>query len=81
MNNLLDLAGHFLYIALRVVLLPVFIALDVFLGAWLMAKFIKKWTLAAFMKASKRQPIQHATFKKSLFLLRPKAIGVTANTH
>jgi len=80
MNNLLDIAGHFLYITVSIILLPVFIALDIFIGAWLTVKFIKKWIHSIHMRARKK-PVYHAGFKKSLAFLKAKTISVTANGH
>jgi hypothetical protein len=79
MNNLLDIAGHFLYIALSIILLPVFIALDIFLGAWITAKNVKRWSGIVSMKLKKKQPVYHPGFKKSLAFLKAKTISVTAN--
>ena len=81
MNNLLDIAGHFLYIAVSIILLPVFIALDIFLGAWLTARFIKNWSQNMYIRAKKKHPVYHAGFKKSLVFFKAKSIGVPANGH
>jgi hypothetical protein len=81
MNNVLDLTGHFLYIALRIVLLPVFVALDIFLGAWLTAKFIRKGAGILYIKAKKKHLVPQPAFKKGLIVLRAKLIGVPANGH
>jgi hypothetical protein len=70
MNNLLDIAGHFLYIALRIILLPLFVALDIFLGTWLAAKFLKKWSRAVYIKATKKQAFRQPAFKKGLVIFR-----------
>lgn len=79
MNNLLDIAGHFLYIAWRIVLLPVFVALDIFLGAWLTARFIKQWGRTLSVRIKRKQASSPIVFKKGLVLLKAKSISVPAN--
>ena len=79
MNYILDIAGHFLNIALRIILLPVFMTLDIFLGAWATAKFIKRWSRALPVRIKRKQPAPHFVFKKSLVLLKAKSIGVPVN--
>lgn len=79
MNNLLDIAGHFLYLAVSIILLPVFIALDIFIGGWLTVKSIRKWVRSIHL--AKKKPVYHAGFKKSLAFLKAKTISVTANGH
>jgi hypothetical protein len=81
MNNLLDITGHFLYLAVSIILLPVFIALDIFIGAWLMARFIKRRGRILYIRAKKKQPVYHPAFKKSFLFLKAKSIGMPANGH
>jgi hypothetical protein len=81
MNELLDITGHFLYIAWRLILLPVFVALDCFLGLWMAAKFISKMIKKHQAKIKRKQPSHHLGLRKSLVLLRAKFIGVHANGH
>jgi hypothetical protein len=81
MNNLLDITGHFLYLALNIILLPVFVALDCFLGLWIALKFCRKTIYKLRHSRNRQKQINDPAFKKSLVLLRAKFVGVHANGH
>lgn len=81
MNSLLDITGHFLYLALRIILLPLFIMLDCFLGLWLVAKFSRKFFHKTYY-SSKQKHVQHQlALKKRMVLLRTKFVGFNVNGH
>ena len=79
MNTLLDVTGHFLYLAVSIILLPVFVALDIFLGAILTVKFISRSVKKLHLKAKHREPLLQMGMKKSLLYLRAKAVRITVN--
>ena len=77
MNILLDVAGHFLYLLLSIVLLPVFITLDVVLGAWIAAKAINKLVRKLYTRYRRsKDPLQLVPSRKRLAEWRTKWAGV-----
>lgn len=81
MNNLLDITGHFIYLALSIILLPVFVALDCILGIWMAAKFTKKLCAKLYVKTRQKNLHYQLAFKKRWMFLRTKFIGVHVNSH
>jgi hypothetical protein len=81
MNSLLDITGHFLYLALNIILLPVFVALDCFLGIWMAAKFTRKLCTKLYIKARQKNLHYQLAFKKRWVFLRTKFVGVHVNSH
>jgi hypothetical protein len=81
MNSLLDITGHFLYLALNIILLPVFVALDCFLGIWMAAKFTRKLSTKLYKKARQKNLHYQLVFKKRWVFLRTKFVGVHVNSH
>ena len=71
MNQLLDLTGRLLDIALRIILLPVLVALDCFLGAWMALKWIRKKIQSFPSRTRKKQSFPSLPFKRTLAF--PKA--------
>lgn len=81
MNNLLDITGHFIYLALSIILLPVFVALDCFLGIWMAAKITRKLCAKLYIIARQKNLHYQLSFKKRWMFLRTKFIGVHVNSH
>jgi hypothetical protein len=66
MNHLTDLAGLLLYIAFRIILLPVFIALDCFLGIWIAVKYINRLISTLMVRARQKRPSRSLQLKRDL---------------
>jgi hypothetical protein len=66
MNHLTDLAGLLLYIAFRIILLPVFVALDCFLGTWMALKYISRLIRTLTIRARRKKPSQSLQLKRNL---------------
>jgi hypothetical protein len=83
MNDLLDITGHFLYITLRIILLPVFVALDCFLGLWIAIKIMNRFIAGLHFRSRQKGAYHTQTlaFKKGIMVLREKLVGATVNTH
>ncbi|MGZ3837971.1 MAG: hypothetical protein ACXVMS_03025 [Flavisolibacter sp.] len=80
MNSLLDLTGHFLYIALRILLLPLFILLDIFLGVLLAIRFFNRQVGQWKSRPRQGQLPYQLGFKKRPAFLRTK-FSVQVNGH
>lgn len=76
MNNLLDIAGGLLYIAFRIILLPVFVVLDCFLGLWITAKFINRMVKALSLRLRKKPSSPPLQLKRNLAFSRAKFSGI-----
>lgn len=72
MNQVLDVAGSFLYMALSVVLFPVFMLFDVVMGAWLLARWSRKNGKVLLLRFSHKQAAYHIRVKKAMVLSRAK---------
>lgn len=57
MNTLLSLTGDLLYLVLRVVLLPLFLCLDLFIAGWMLAVFLLR-----LRHRAARRHLPHAFF-------------------
>ena len=75
-NNLLDIAGSLLYIAFRIILLPVFVALDCFLGAWIALKFINRLIRNFPVRARKKRTTPSLQLKRTLVFPETKFSSV-----
>jgi hypothetical protein len=80
MNNILDVASHFIYIALSIILLPVFVTLDIVLGVWIASRFIKRTSRKMARRIRDKQPSYQLAFRKSVHSLRGKLAGVPVNS-
>jgi len=81
MNQLLDITGYFLNIILRIVLFPLFVALDCLLASWVAMRSIKSFSKRILLRIKQRPAIYQPALKKSLDSLRTRFIGVHANSH
>jgi hypothetical protein len=72
MNQFFDIAGSLLYMALSVVLLPVFILFDMVMGAWMLAKWTRKNGKTLMVRFSHHQAHYQLRFKKAVVLSRAK---------
>jgi hypothetical protein len=80
MNNILDVVSHFIYIALSIILLPVFVALDIVLGIWVASRFIKRTSRKITRRLRQKQPSYQLAFRKSMHSLRGKLAGLPVNS-
>jgi len=81
MNHLLDITGHFLYIILSIILLPVFVALDIVLGVWMASRLMKRLARKVYIRAKQKQPEHQFGFRKGLLSLKARFIGVHVNSN
>jgi hypothetical protein len=72
MNQVLDVAGNFLYIALSVVLFPVFMLFDVVMGAWLLARWSRKYSKVLLLRFTHKHATYQLRVKKAMVLTRAK---------
>lgn len=72
MNQVLEIAGSFIYVALSIVLLPVFILFDMVLGAWLLAKWTHRQSKGWMLKLNNKQAGYQLGVKKALALTRAR---------
>jgi hypothetical protein len=66
MNYVTDLAGLLLYIAFRIILLPVFVALDCFLATWMAMKYISRLIRTLKTRARRKKPSHSLHLKRNL---------------
>jgi hypothetical protein len=81
MNQLLDITGHFIYLALSIILFPLMIILDCFLGLWMFAKYSKKLVhrLSIRVRQKQKQEVYPLDLRKALVYLRSKSMNVHVN--
>jgi hypothetical protein len=81
MNQLLDITGHFIYLALSVILFPLMIILDCFLGLWMFAKYSRKLIRRISFRAAQKQKqeVYPMDLRKALVYLRSKSMNVHVN--
>ena len=79
MNQLLDITGHFIYLALSVILFPLMIVLDCFLGLWMLAKFSRKMVRRISFRVHQKQEAYPMDLRKALVYLRSKSMNVHVN--
>jgi hypothetical protein len=76
MNDLLDITGHFLYIAFSIILLPVFLLTESFIGLLIAIKYVRKLKLKLHTHTSRRKQLLHPLqLKKRLVFARTKFIS------
>lgn len=80
MKQVLTFTGDLIYVALRIILLPLFIAVDCFIGLCLLAAFIRRWSFTAFVaKAKKRLPLEPLSFRRGE--LRSRLVHAPVKSH
>jgi hypothetical protein len=59
MKQALTFTGDLIYVALRIILLPLFVAVDCFIGLCMFISFLRRWSFTAFVaKAKQRLPLE-----------------------
>lgn len=81
MTQVLNIAGGFIYLALRVVLLPVFILFDIVMGAWLFARWTQRYFHRLTHRIHHKREVYQQHSKKALVLFRAKWNNPTASSH
>jgi hypothetical protein len=81
MNQLLDITGHFIYLAVSVILFPLMVVLDCFLGLWMFAKYSKKLfrRLSIRARQKQKQEVYPLDLRKALVYLRSKSMNIHVN--
>lgn len=81
MNQLLDITGHFIYLAVSVILFPLMVVLDCFLGLWMFAKYSKKLVRRLSIRArqKQKQEVYPLDLRKALVYLRSKSMNIHVN--
>jgi hypothetical protein len=72
MNQVLEIAGSFIYVALSIVLLPVFILFDMVLGTWLLVKWTRRHSKNIALRFQHKQAGYQLGVKKALALTRAR---------
>jgi hypothetical protein len=81
MNQLLDITGHFIYLAVSIILFPLMVVLDCFLGLWMFAKYSKKLVRRLSIRArqKQKQEVYPLDLRKALVYLRSKSMNIHVN--
>jgi len=81
MNQLLDITGHFIYLAVSIILFPLMVVLDCLLGLWMFAKYLKKLVRRLSIRArqKQKQEVYPLDLRKALVYLRSKSMNIHVN--
>jgi hypothetical protein len=81
MNQLLDITGHFIYLAVSIILFPLMVVLDCLLGLWMFAKYSKKLVRRLSIRArqKQKQEVYPLDLRKALVYLRSKSMNIHVN--
>jgi len=77
MNNLLTITGHLLYLAFSIILFPVFLLTECFIGLLIAIKHVQKLKVRLHLhKAKQKSSLQSLQLKKRLVFAKAKFISI-----